>query len=455
MKKSLKIALTSVLVAAGLAVTAGAANFEHCADQLKEVGLFQGTESGYELDRAPNRGEAAAMLVRLLGKEEEAQKLTYTAPFTDLAGWEKPYVQYLYENKLTDGTSDTTFSPRSSCSAQMYTTFLLRSLGYADGEQGDFTYAKALDFGKSIGLVDFANCNESKFLRDHVAAMSLTALHVDVKSEKGTSLLEKLVKDGAIEQSKASSLLLFFDRYDDYMKAASQMDQATKSDISMKIDAKASLDGQELLTLSMPVTMQADMDLEHMDQSKLSMTGTMKMHVNPELATEPDAQTDVELPIAYYYTNGVYYMNAGGQKVKMPMSFEDAMAQMGDLTSMQSEPLCLIEDIAVSGGKTTVTYSASGMEGLVDSILGSMGTDALTSDVQIRDIVAKATVSGSKVQAIDVAMKMDVTVDGQTMTMDMTVNGTVNALGSSVTVKFPTDLDTYTDIADVTPDTAA
>ena len=39
MKKSLKIALTSVLVAAGLAVTAGAANFEHCADQLKEVGL--------------------------------------------------------------------------------------------------------------------------------------------------------------------------------------------------------------------------------------------------------------------------------------------------------------------------------------------------------------------------------------------------------------------------------
>lgn len=43
------------------------------------------------------------MLVRLLGKEAEAEKLTYTAPFTDLKGWEKPYVQYLYDNGLANG----------------------------------------------------------------------------------------------------------------------------------------------------------------------------------------------------------------------------------------------------------------------------------------------------------------------------------------------------------------
>ncbi|MFR0924391.1 MAG: hypothetical protein ACLSGI_06990 [Butyricicoccaceae bacterium] len=98
--KKMRIALASMLVAVGITATAGAANFTNCADRLKDVGLFQGTNQGYQLDKAPTRAEASAMLVRLLGKEAEAEKLTYTAPFTDLKGWEKPYVQYLYDNAL-------------------------------------------------------------------------------------------------------------------------------------------------------------------------------------------------------------------------------------------------------------------------------------------------------------------------------------------------------------------
>ena len=63
------------------------------------MGLFQDTQNGYDLDRTPTRAEAAVMLVRLLGKETEVKTLTYTAPFTDLKGWEKPYVQYLYSQR--------------------------------------------------------------------------------------------------------------------------------------------------------------------------------------------------------------------------------------------------------------------------------------------------------------------------------------------------------------------
>lgn len=70
--KKMRIALASMLVAAGITATAGAANFTNCADRLKDVGLFQGTNQGYQLDKAPTRAEASAMLVRLLGKEEEA-----------------------------------------------------------------------------------------------------------------------------------------------------------------------------------------------------------------------------------------------------------------------------------------------------------------------------------------------------------------------------------------------
>ena len=40
--KKMRIALASMLVAAGITATAGAANFTNCADRLKDVGLFQG-----------------------------------------------------------------------------------------------------------------------------------------------------------------------------------------------------------------------------------------------------------------------------------------------------------------------------------------------------------------------------------------------------------------------------
>ena len=46
--KKMRIALASMLVAAGITATAGAANFTNCADRLKDVGLFQGTNQGYQ-----------------------------------------------------------------------------------------------------------------------------------------------------------------------------------------------------------------------------------------------------------------------------------------------------------------------------------------------------------------------------------------------------------------------
>ena len=140
----LRAALAGAALTALLTVPAFAAEDTACAERLDALGLFRGTEAGYELDRAPTRAEAGVMLVRLLGAEEEAQALTYTAPFTDLMGWEQPYVQYLYENGLTTGVSETDFAPNEPCSAQMYAAFLLRALGYSEAA-GDFSYAAAVD----------------------------------------------------------------------------------------------------------------------------------------------------------------------------------------------------------------------------------------------------------------------------------------------------------------------
>lgn len=448
MKRKLRMVLAGVLAVASLAMTAGAASYDNCADRLSDLGLFQGTGNGYQLDRAPTRAEAATMLVRLLGAEAEAEELDYSAPFTDLDDWQKPYVQYLYDNGLTTGATATTFEPEDTCSAQMYTTFLLRALGYSDAAGGDFTYTGAVDFGKSIGLVDYANCNETNFLRDHVAAMSLTALNTAVKDDADTKLLEKLVEDGAVAASAADDMLAFFDNYDAYVAATAAMNEETKMDISADVSANVTVADQQVMSLSMPMDMKMDMDLENMDQSKISMTGKMDMQID-EALVEAGAETSVSQDVAYYYTDGVYYMNLGDQKVKMDMSFEDAMAQVSGLDQMQnSEPICLIDSIDVSGSTMTVTYSGAGMSGLVNDVLGEMGMDTDTAgvDVQIGDVTSSVTISNGTIRSMDIDMQITMTVDGVAMTMDMTMDCTVNATGDRVTVDIPDDLDSYTDL---------
>ena len=50
---------------------------------------------------------------------------------------------------------------------------------------------------------------------------------------------------------------------------------------------------------------------------------------------------------------------------------------------------------------------------------------------------------GNAFMNMDISMKLTMMVEGQTMTMDMSMDCVVNKLGDSVTVKLPTDLDTY------------
>ena len=53
---------------------AAIADYAQQVKTLNLLGLFSGTDKGFELDRNATRIESAAMLVKLLGKEEEAKK---------------------------------------------------------------------------------------------------------------------------------------------------------------------------------------------------------------------------------------------------------------------------------------------------------------------------------------------------------------------------------------------
>jgi hypothetical protein len=443
MKKKLRILAVAVLAAIGLMATAGAASFTSCADKLADVGLFQGTGSGYALDRAPTRAEAATMLVRLLGKETEAQALTYSAPFTDLKDWQKPYVQYLYDNDLTTGVTETTFNPEGTCTAQMYTTFLLRALGYSDAA-GDFTYTGALDYGETIGLVNDANCDTENFLRDHVAAMSLTALDT-VTKDYDSRLINQLIADGAIDESKAASLLSFIENYDMYVDeyAATLGDSTNKFDMTVNASYSVTVGDEDAMEISVPLSIKADMDEANPDTSKMAVVGTAKM------SSASDGESEMELE--YYYTDGTMYINAAGQKMKMPLSISDAIEQLESMdmqTGDEPTPICMIESVTVSGNKVTATYSAEGLNDAIQNVLSMVNISGLSDDISMSfdTLDASVTLEDGKITGMKVVAKMSFTADGESVEMSMNCDYTVNAW-DNITITLPTDLDTYQDIS--------
>lgn len=247
MKQWFRTVLAGALLAGSLVVSAAAADYTACADHLKDLGLFQGTAQGYELDRAPTRGEAAAMLVRLLGEEQNALTLEYSAPFDDLQNWQKPYVQYLYDMGATTGVSETAFAPEEPCTAQMYAAFILRALGYTEAD-GDFTYAGVNAFAQQIGLYDAAVIDTEDFLRDDVAAASYTALSLMPKDSEQT-LLEQLVENGAVDAQAAEPYQELFDLYAQYRTATADMATIEQFSVRGGLEAVLLEDGTSSLTV--------------------------------------------------------------------------------------------------------------------------------------------------------------------------------------------------------------
>lgn len=56
------------------------------AEALKTLGLFQGTNKGFELEKTLTREQAITLIVRLLGAEAEAKEKNPAHPFTDRSG---------------------------------------------------------------------------------------------------------------------------------------------------------------------------------------------------------------------------------------------------------------------------------------------------------------------------------------------------------------------------------
>lgn len=213
-----------------LIATARDTSFEETlAYELKSLGLFNGvSETNFDLEREPTRVEALVILIRVLGKEQEAIGCTWYHPFNDVPAWADNYVGYAYENGLTNGISDTEFG-EGNAGAGTFLTFVLRALGYSDTNGEDFSWRDPYTLSREVGILP--NCvNVDEFWRSDVASVSYTALGACLKNSTET-LAEKLISADVFSYEQFYGLYdaSVFDVTDEYYETESETEYISES----------------------------------------------------------------------------------------------------------------------------------------------------------------------------------------------------------------------------------
>lgn len=427
MKKIISILIAALLLIPCFTAFASAEKFTSSADALHDMGLFLGTDNGYELDRKPTRAEAATMLVRLLGKESAAKKLTYTAPFTDVPKWAEPYVQYLYENDLTKGTSGTSYSPGDLCTAQMYVTFILRALGYSDS-LGDFSYDKAIDFAKQKKILNSVNYDETNFLRDHVVAISFTALFCQTADNRYTMLLNKLEADGAIDSNSAKSVRDLFNFIKDYDNAVSQIINDRYSLVS-NFDVYVTLNGKDYMHN------QRTDEISVIISSLSDNLSSAVIHTNSStFYNRYDRQIDTET--WDYYIDGTAYKKSSNGEVSVEADFADFISNYQCFDYLYDK-ICLLDSYSKYYDSHNFVFNEELSSIYIDQLISGIKLDVSYSDISLSSI--ECTMSTYPKLSTELKCAFSAKINGSEFEFTIVSNTELVQKGDLVKLTYPTD----------------
>ena len=443
MKRLVTLLVTALLMTAALCVSASAADYQSAAEDLSAIGMFRGTVSGgFELDRAPKRSEAAIMLVRLYGAEEEAaaayQSGEISHPFKDVGPIASPYVAWLYTKGITKGATATTFNSNAACTDKNYVVFLLRALGYEDGK--DFQYAESLTFAEKLGFYQ-ADYFEGPFLRDDLAAITLQALATDKKGGE-TYLLKSLIDTGAVDATKAKNLTEKIENYRALTRATDAVDSVSQ-DTNSLTQARGTVQyAGDTMDVSFDSSTREKIVLRN---GKVQFSSETKITQNGETT---ESGTWIKDGWLYLYTKD------GGVTAKNKVAVDDSMtdADLAEVESNQVDKVGLsaIKSISVVKDGLTSYYSvdvdasaAAFLSGILENYVDEDDKD-LTS-IEVSDIKVTYTVNGQDVLgAMTTSFRLKIVYasgefQGDPMVMDMkyTVASNILATGNAVSITFP------------------
>lgn len=463
MKRFLPLFAAALLLSAALCATASASVYDSAAQELAAIGIFRGSASGFELDRAPTRSEAAIILTRLYGAEESA-RTAYEAgeirhPFTDVSAAASPYIAWLYTNGIANGVSATTFGSARTCTARNYLVFLLRVLGYQDGV--DFQYADAPAFAASKGLLSLSVLSGT-FLRDDLVALTCQALACDLK-DGSDYLLDSLVKSGAVDRAAATPIMEKIEAY--RALAAASTGSGLDTGIALRVDLQAGLSG--------PVIGPDGPAGSEIERASFSGFGNVQILLdgeNPQMGMQLRLQVmDEATDMGMWLRDGWMYLQQDGASYKVnPGSRFDAIWDQCQTLLNQTAPqsgACImpyIESItaAKSGGDTvytlTLNSAMSGVIGkLLDLVMVRLGEDApdFIMDMDLSRCAYTYIVGSDnqlKQAAVQARMRLDMSEEQSAFALTVTVNldmtMEVNATGGSVRVSYPANLDQFPEL---------
>lgn len=173
------------------------------ATALKELGIILGREDGFALDDEPTRVETAVVLLRLMGKEQEALEANRVNSFEDVPNWADAQIAYLYDNGIIRGLSDTQFGT-DAVDFNQTMTMILRALGY-DDDAGDFVWNSAAEKAVAFSVLTprcYEEINSSEnFTRKNLVSCVFSALQAPFK-DGDVTLIEKLLNESAITEDQ-------------------------------------------------------------------------------------------------------------------------------------------------------------------------------------------------------------------------------------------------------------
>jgi len=437
LKKSIFTASIAIILAFTLMFSVLGANFEHVAENLRDLGLFRGTETGFELDREPTRAEAVVMMIRFLGLEEAAQAGDADHPFTDVPAWASSYVAYAYELGLTTGATETEFRPNEVCTAQMFVTFMLRALGYDDAA-GDFTFANAIPFGTQVGVID-SLLAEGTFLRDDMVAVAFLALNADPKDAEYDSLLEKLVSEGAVTLAAAAPILEFFATYAQLELIDDPFADETNIEMAVNMDIDMGILGSVSLTMNMAMIME-DADI------------VMKIDIVMKMGED-------EIAMNIFVADGFVYTEIDGEKIKVDAGLADldleSMLELTEMSDFTLNPIYFLTSLTKTTQDEltvfTMTFADSFVEAAMEAAVAMMGTAGVDADELAAMGNMEITVPSMRyyvdadgnLAKMGMVMRMVISEEGLTIPINMDFDIEIIAVGDDVVITPPDNLDEF------------
>ncbi|MBD3922065.1 S-layer homology domain-containing protein [Paenibacillus sp. PR3] len=165
------------------------------ADTLKQLGLFTGTNTGYQLDDSFTRAQGVAMLLRLSGEADDAAAAQLKPNFTDVksTNWAANAIAYAVSKGYVKGIGNGAFAPDRAMSGKEFLTLINRLLGYPDA-----TPSAAEELSRNNGLLtaDAAArlASVMPFLRGDMVEVVYAALQTNLSGSAKT-LIGSLVED--------------------------------------------------------------------------------------------------------------------------------------------------------------------------------------------------------------------------------------------------------------------